>query len=186
MAATSYSQIQKQIEALQAQAAKLRTDEVAGVVAKIKEAITVYGLTRLDLFGAGASGAAAPKTKAAGKKSTGAKYADGKGGEWGGRGKRPRWLAEALAAGKSLQDFAVGAGKPTEADTAAAAEAFADKPAARKRGPKPGAKAKAKAAAKLKYTDGAGQGWSGKGRKPGWFIAGLAAGKTAEDMLSKG
>ena len=183
MAATSYSQIQKQIEALQAQAAKLRVDEVAGVVAKIKEAITVYGLTRQDLFGAGS--AAAPKAKAAGKKSTGAKYADGKGGEWGGRGKRPRWLAEALAAGKSLQDFAVGSSKPTEADTAAATEAFADKPSAKKRGPKPGAKAKAKAAAKLKYTDGAGQGWSGKGRKPGWFIAALAAGKSPEDMLSK-
>jgi len=179
MAATSYSQIQKQIEALQAQAAKLRVDEVAGVVAKIKEAITVYGLTRQDLFGA--SGAVAPKAKAAGKKSTGAKYADGKGGEWGGRGKRPRWLAEALAAGKSLQDFAVGGAQPAEAAATPAAEA----PAPKKRGPKPGAKAKAKAAAKLKYTDGAGQGWSGKGRKPGWFIAALAAGKSAEDMLSK-
>lgn len=181
MAATSYSQIQKQIEALQAQAAKLRVDEVAGVVAKIKDAIAVYGLTRQDLFGAGTAGA--PKSRAAGKKSAGAKYADGKGGEWGGRGKRPRWLSEALAAGKSLQDFAVGAAKPTEADAAAAAEAFADKPAGKKRGPKRGAKAKA--AVKPKYTDGAGQGWSGKGRKPGWFIAALAAGKKPEDMLNK-
>jgi len=182
MAITSYTQIQKQIEALQAQAAKLRVEEVAGVVSKIKEAIAVYGLTRQDLFGAG--GASAPKSRAAGKKTAGVKYADGKGGEWGGRGKRPRWLSEALAAGKSLQDFAVGAARPTEADAAAAAEVFADKPSTKKRGPKRGAKAKA--TPQLKYTDGAGQGWSGRGRKPGWFIAALAAGKKAEDMLSKG
>jgi DNA-binding protein H-NS len=178
MATTSYSQIQKQIEALQSQAAKLRVEEVAGVVAKIKEAISVYGLTRQDLFGAGA-----PKSKAAGRKSTGVKFADGKGGEWGGRGKRPGWLREALAAGKSLQDFAVGSGRPSEADAAAAAAVFADKPNAGKRGPKRGAKAKS--APKLKYSNGAGQGWSGKGRKPGWFIAALAAGKSPEDMLSK-
>jgi DNA-binding protein H-NS len=179
MANTSYSQIQKQIEALQMQAAKLRVEEVAGVVAKIKEAISVYGLTRQDLFGAGT-----PKAKAPGRKANGVKYADGKGGEWGGRGKRPGWLREALAAGRSLQDFAVGASaRPSDADAAAAAAVFADKPNGRKRGPKRGAKAKS--APKLKYTNGAGQGWSGKGRKPGWFIAGLAAGKTAEDMLSK-
>lgn len=178
MATTSYSQIQKQIEALQAQAARLRVEEVAGVVAKIKEAIAVYGLTRQDLFGAGA-----PKAKASGKKSTGVKYADGKGGEWGGRGKRPQWLRDALAAGKSLQDFAVGATKQTESDAAAAAAAFADKPAAKKRGPKRGAKAKG--AAKLKYTDGAGRFWSGNGRKPGWIIDALAAGKSLEDMLNK-
>jgi DNA-binding protein H-NS len=181
MANTSYSQIQKQIEALQAQAAKLRVEEVAGVVAKIKEAIAVYGLTRQDLFGAGSTGAT--KSKTAGKKFTGVKFADGKGGEWGGRGKRPRWLSEALSSGRSLQDFAVGAARPTEADAAAAAAVFAVKPASGKRGPKRGAKAKA--APRLKYTDGAGQGWSGKGRKPGWFIAGMAAGKSPDDMLSK-
>ena len=38
--------------------------------------------------------------------SSSAKYADGKGNVWGGRGPRPLWLREALAAGKRLEDFA--------------------------------------------------------------------------------
>ncbi len=36
-----------------------------------------------------------------------------------------------------------------------------------------------------KYGDGAGNTWSGHGKRPNWFKAGLASGKTAEDMLVK-
>jgi DNA-binding protein H-NS len=35
------------------------------------------------------------------------KFRDETGRTWGGIGKRPQWLRDALAAGKSLQDFAV-------------------------------------------------------------------------------
>lgn len=35
------------------------------------------------------------------------KYADGVGGVWSGRGKRPKWLTEAIAGGAQLEDFLV-------------------------------------------------------------------------------
>ena len=35
------------------------------------------------------------------------KFRNETGGTWGGIGKRPQWLRDAINAGKSLQDFAV-------------------------------------------------------------------------------
>ncbi|MBZ0127824.1 MAG: H-NS histone family protein [Rhodobacteraceae bacterium] len=48
-------------------------------------------------------------------------------------------------------------------------------------GGKPGKKAPAAA----KYRDPANPSatWSGRGRRPGWFVAGLAAGKSPDDFL---
>ena len=112
----TYVQIQKQIETLQREADKLKRKEVDDVIAKIKEAIAVYELTAADLGldgkagrGAGTRGRAAAKGRPA-RKTRGAsevKYRDEAGNTWGGRGPRPQWLRDALAGGKSLQDFAV-------------------------------------------------------------------------------
>lgn len=46
-----------------------------------------------------------------------------------------------------------------------------------------GAVSKPKTARAAKYTDGAGRTWSGVGKRPDWFKAALAAGKTAEELL---
>jgi DNA-binding protein H-NS len=110
----SYSQIVKQIETLKAEAEKLRKSEVDGVVKRIREAISFYGLTASDL---GLGSAAAKKAGAATKKKPGrkakaaaekpVKYRNEQGQGWGGRGKRPQWLRDALAAGKKLEDFLV-------------------------------------------------------------------------------
>jgi DNA-binding protein H-NS len=58
------------------------------------------------------------------------------------------------------------------------------------RASKPGRKvAAAKSAGKparaAKYTDGQGCTWSGIGKRPDWFKAALAAGKTPEELLIK-
>jgi DNA-binding protein H-NS len=112
----TYAQIVKQIEVLKQDAEKARKKEVDGVVGRIREAIDVYGLTAEDLgFGAKksvkASSAAAPVKrrgrKAAAKAEAVVKFRNETGGTWGGRGKRPQWLRDALAAGKTLADFAV-------------------------------------------------------------------------------
>ena len=118
----SYTQIVKQIEVLKVEAEKLRRQEMAGVIDRIRSAISFYNLTAADL-GLGAKATKATKTltapKAAaqpGRRSTKAKvatapavlkYRDEQGRGWVGRGKRPQWLRDALAGGKSLQDFAV-------------------------------------------------------------------------------
>lgn len=117
----SYAQIVKQIEVLKADAEKLRRKEVEGVVGRIREAITVYGLTAEDLgFATKAKGKPGPKPKAAaaapakkrGRKAAAKPVAEVKfrnetGGTWGGRGKRPQWLRDAINSGKTLADFAV-------------------------------------------------------------------------------
>lgn len=112
----SYTQVVKQIEVLKAEAEKLRRQEMDGVIGRIREAISFYNLTAADL-GLGAK--AAKATKAAAKpgrrkakaKTASApavvKFRDEQGRGWVGRGKRPQWLRDALAGGKSLQDFAV-------------------------------------------------------------------------------
>jgi DNA-binding protein H-NS len=109
----SYAQIQKQIETLQREADKLKRKEVDDVVARIKDAISVYGLSASDLGLTGSPGRkpkAAPTPRKKGSKSrysAAVKFRDEAGNTWVGRGPRPQWLRAALAAGKSLQDFAV-------------------------------------------------------------------------------
>ena len=112
--AKTYAQIQKQIESLKREADKLKRAEVDGVIARIREAISVYGLTAADLGLRGkpgrkpkAASASPARRPARGRGSRAVKYRDEAGNTWGGRGPRPQWLRDALAAGKSLQDFAV-------------------------------------------------------------------------------
>lgn len=111
----TYVQIQKQIETLQREADKLKRKEVDEVIAKIKEAIRVYGLTAGDLALEGRAVRRGPAAKKRGRPATKAKtrgpamvkFRDESGNTWGGRGPRPQWLRDALGAGKALQDFAV-------------------------------------------------------------------------------
>lgn len=112
----TYSQVMKQIDTLKAEAERLRRNEVDGVIERIRDAIRHYGLTAADLGLGGARGAAKPaapgKTRARRKVKAKAgaaviKFRDDQGRGWVGRGKRPQWLRDALAAGKKLEDFLV-------------------------------------------------------------------------------
>ena len=109
----TYTQIVKQIETLKLEAEKMRKQEVAGVITRIRDAIKFYNLTGADLGlgglakGAGSTMPAAKRKKAKAKPSRAVKYRNDSGGTWGGIGKRPRWLQEAVAAGKTVEDFAV-------------------------------------------------------------------------------
>jgi DNA-binding protein H-NS len=111
--AKTYAQIQKEIETLSREAAQLKRKEAADVISRIKEAIQIYGLTASDLGFAStrrkpAGARKGPKIVASKKQqAAGAKFRDENGNTWGGRGPRPQWLRDALAAGKALQDFAV-------------------------------------------------------------------------------
>lgn len=118
---TSLSKLKSQIAKLQKQAATIES----GIVARIKAEIAKHGLTANDLFGNLSTGQGAGAVRAvakpkaavkagAAKASRAPKYADGSGNSWGGMGKRPRWIHDALNAGKSLDDFLV-AGKKTPA-----------------------------------------------------------------------
>jgi DNA-binding protein H-NS len=106
---TSYVQLMKQIAALSRDAEKLKRKEVESVIGRIKEAIDIYGLTAADL--GLTNGVDKEKSKrSAAKGQTGVrpvKFRDSEGNTWGGRGPRPAWLRDAVAAGKAIDDFAV-------------------------------------------------------------------------------
>lgn len=103
------SQIKKhdeQIAQLRQQAEALRNQERAGVIEEIRKKIAEYGISASDLKLTGRVGgrraASAPAARGA------AKYRGPTGETWsGGRGRKPRWVTEALAAGKSLSDFEI-------------------------------------------------------------------------------
>lgn len=108
----TYEQLQKQIAKLQREAEAIKAKEVAGVVARIQEAIQHYGLTSEDLFGAATPRkprAAKAGAKPAKKAPAPPKYTDGAGKTWNGRGKRPGWYVAALASGKSPKDLEIAA-----------------------------------------------------------------------------
>lgn len=108
--ATSLSDIQAEIKKNEEQLAQLRkqaedyrNQERAGIIDELRQKISEYGLTAADLK----LSTRAPKSKAI-KSSAAAKYRGPDGETWsGGRGRKPRWVTEALAAGKSLSDFEI-------------------------------------------------------------------------------
>lgn len=110
--ATNLEKLEKQIARLQKEAEALRAKEVSEVVGRIKEAIAHYKLTPAELFGAAAKPAgkktrAARKGAPAKKPASVVKFRDEAGHVWSGRGKRPNWFKEALAAGKTADDLLV-------------------------------------------------------------------------------
>ena len=76
-------------------------------IAEIRSLMHENGLTVADLAIA-PSGSRKSKSSVAGR-TVAPKYRNGETGvTWSGRGLKPRWLSEALASGRSLEDFAIG------------------------------------------------------------------------------
>ena len=169
MASQTLAQVQKQIAALEAKAAMLREAEKAGVIARIKEAIKVYGIAPRELYSATPVKAKSKQEKAG---AAAARFSDGMGNTWIGRGPYPQWVRDALDAGKKLADFAVGGGT-----TDATAKKVPNKTAAKKTASK-----SAKKPGPAKYKDRAGNSWSGRGPQPNWLKQALAGGRTLEEL----
>lgn len=92
---TSLAEIEEQIKKLQAEAEKIKNEQVSAAIDQIKELMSKHGITVEDLQSF---------TKKARKKSPlKVKYRDPiSGKEWTGRGRSPKWLE-----GKNKDDFAV-------------------------------------------------------------------------------
>jgi DNA-binding protein H-NS len=88
--------------ALEKQIAEVQREQRAQAIQKVKAMMAEYGLSLSDI---GSKSVAGPK-KAGGKVA--AKYRNAATGDsWSGRGLKPKWLTAALAAGRSLSEFAV-------------------------------------------------------------------------------
>ncbi|SFR74952.1 DNA-binding protein H-NS [Mitsuaria sp. PDC51] len=165
----SLQQVLIQIDKLQKEADSIRAKEVAGVIGRIKEAIKHYNLKPEDLFSSTAKKGAAPaKTPRGGV----AKYSSADGRTWSGVGKRPSWFREALEAGKSPEDLLVTSTDAPSRDSSGKRSLGGKRAASKQR-----------RVGEPKYHNGDGKTWTGKGTRPGWFVAALAEGRTAEDLL---
>jgi len=99
---STYAQLMEQAKELMAMAEKARLEEKAKAVAEIRALMAEKGVTLQDLTGNGRSGRASKKDPA------NAKYRGPNGELWsGGRGRKPQWVQDALAAGKTLEEFAI-------------------------------------------------------------------------------
>jgi len=178
--AKSLPQILEQIERLQREAQTMQSQ----VIKRIRKEIEHYQLKPEHLFGeAGPAGRVAKAIRTTSRAV--AKYADDLGNTWGGMGKRPNWLRQALDAGRQLEEFLVGKqaggakpaskaaakkrGGPRKAAATTAATPAAEKPAAKKPAAKKAAAKKAAAKPGVKKA-------AGKAR---------AAGKTATQRIAR-
>lgn len=96
----TYAELVQQIADLEKQAAEQLRAEKAGNIQKVKQFMQQMNVTLEDLGGVTA------------KRRSGAKgvirYRDPASGKgWSGRGRKPAWVVDALAAGRGLEDFAV-------------------------------------------------------------------------------
>ena len=97
----SVSELLAQKAAIEQQIAEAQRAERAGAIARIRASMAEHGLSLADL-----------SAKSAAPKRTGAKvapkYRDAATGDtWSGRGLQPKWLKQALASGKRIEDFAL-------------------------------------------------------------------------------
>ena len=103
----TYLELRAKGEKLLAEAEEMRIKELSDVIQDIKEKVKAYGLSAQDL-GFSAEGGSRRKRSSWATPKAAPKYRGPNGETWsGGRGRKPRWVTEALAAGKKLEQFAV-------------------------------------------------------------------------------
>jgi DNA-binding protein H-NS len=121
MARNSLTELLAQKAALEQEIAEMQRSSRAEAVAKVKALMAEFGLTPADLTGNGPaprsakpavtleeSGNSTRRISANAGKKVAPKYRNPATGDtWTGRGLKPKWLTAALAAGRSLSDFAL-------------------------------------------------------------------------------
>jgi DNA-binding protein H-NS len=181
----TYAQIVKQIETLKQDAERARSKEIAGVVSRIRDAISAYNLTADDLGLGGAKAAtSAPgaATSVFAKAKPGPKPGFKKAGK---PGPKPGPTAGFKKRGKPgpKPGFRKAAAAAAAAPMAAAPSATAAPQ--KRRGPKPKGNKAPKAPLMVKFRNDSGGTWGGMGKRPDWLRAALAAGKQLSDFAVK-
>lgn len=100
----TYLELKQKAEQLMEEAEQVRQKEIDEVIADIRQKMQAYGITLQDIGGPGT----ARKRGSRGNAKAPVKYRGPNGETWsGGRGRKPRWVQEALKAGRKIEDFAV-------------------------------------------------------------------------------
>ncbi len=110
----SMADLKSAIERMKSEMERRRADEIAVVIADIREKMDRYGLSIADLgFTAAerALGRGRSRNRGTGEDRRGTvapKYRDpATGSTWSGRGRMPLWLAAAVEAGRSRDEFLI-------------------------------------------------------------------------------
>ncbi|MYM40166.1 H-NS histone family protein [Duganella qianjiadongensis] len=106
-ATPSYDELQAQIKKLTEQAEAVRKTEIDSVLTDMKAKIEKYSLTA-DQLGFGAATKKAPKKASSSSKEAVVMYKKGD-LTWSGaaRGRKPKWVMEAQAAGEDIEKYRV-------------------------------------------------------------------------------
>lgn len=115
MPRTSYvakqTALQKAIEKLEKQKAALHAKRKKPALASIIKSMREFEISPEEIaaaYGSGKKTRVAKKATTAAKKPVAPKYRNAETGDtWSGRGKPPRWLSEAEAAGKTRESFLI-------------------------------------------------------------------------------
>lgn len=114
MIKASLHQLQHRLVELDALAEPLRLEERRAVIDFIGHAISVYRISASELYPEVSQPLSDPcrgSTRKRGAALVGRKippkYRDDQGNSWSGRGSPPRWIRDALATGRSLEDYRV-------------------------------------------------------------------------------
>jgi DNA-binding protein H-NS len=158
MAKKTLEQIQAQIDKLNLEAQAIRAKEVAVVIQRIKREIAEFGLSADDL---GLVTDRAPVRKARGVSVVPVKA------------KMPKMPKTPAVKGAKA--------KSTGSRAAKKASAAIDQPTqASKRA---AAGTATQTIGVIKYADDHGHTWTGRGKRPGWFLAELESGRSADELL---
>lgn len=104
----SINELLAQKAELERQIAEQTRNERASAVSQIKTLMSTYGLTPGDIVTDSAKVAKSQtREKSTPKGKVAPKYRNEAGNTWSGRGLKPRWLTVALAAGATLEQFAI-------------------------------------------------------------------------------
>ncbi|KZC39895.1 hypothetical protein RHOFW510R12_01225 [Rhodanobacter sp. FW510-R12] len=130
LAGLSPAELAKLISQANAQMATARANEIAKAKGKIEAILTGAGLSIDDVFPRRGKAGGKPGKRAG---SGVPKYRNPRNKEqtWSGMGKRPRWLADALADGAKLESFAI-ADKPVSPLSGTRGAGQGRKPASKK------------------------------------------------------
>ena len=105
-ATPTYDELQEQIKKLTEQAEAIKKSEIEAILTDMKAKISKYGLTAAQL---GFTTAAKPAKKAAASKAPAAVMYQKGDLTWSGaaRGRKPKWVIEAQAAGEDIEKYRV-------------------------------------------------------------------------------
>lgn len=95
-------QEEQKIAQLKKQAREIQAADRTTVIEEIRKQIAQHGITAMELKLLGA------KARRVAHVAATPKYCNANGETWsGGRGRKPKWVVDALATGKSLSDFEI-------------------------------------------------------------------------------